>query len=166
MKNKKGFTLLEILIVVLIIGVLVVIAVPQYKKSVTKSRLATMKNLIKSAADGAEMCYMTHHYYPKTWEDFHIPLPTPPSQNSNTYTYKGFYCQFFTKEGERIICTHHSTGIGYQRRFIRTKNARAGKAICIAYNTTAEEVCKAETGQDKPFYHDPSTGQKSFSYDH
>ena len=40
MKNKKGFTLLELLVVVLIIGILAGIALPQYRKSVEKAKVA------------------------------------------------------------------------------------------------------------------------------
>ena len=40
MRNKKGFTLLELLVVVLIIGILASIALPQYTKAVEKAKLS------------------------------------------------------------------------------------------------------------------------------
>lgn len=45
MKNtKKGFTLIEILIVFTLIGILVGLAIPQYKNAVKKSREAVLKD--------------------------------------------------------------------------------------------------------------------------
>ena len=41
MKNKKGFTLMEMLIVVAIIAVLIVIAIPTFNNALAKSRAAT-----------------------------------------------------------------------------------------------------------------------------
>ena len=44
---KKGFTLVEILIAVLIMGVLVTMAVPMYEKAVEKSRMAEVRTTLK-----------------------------------------------------------------------------------------------------------------------
>ncbi len=52
-KNQKGFTLIELMIVVAIIGALSAIAVPAYKDYVAKSQassaLATLKSLVTPA---------------------------------------------------------------------------------------------------------------------
>lgn len=53
---KKGFTLVELLMVVIIIGILVTIAVPQYLKAVEKSKIGKARGVM-DAIRKAELMY-------------------------------------------------------------------------------------------------------------
>ena len=55
---KKGFTLLELLVVVLIIGILAGIALPQYKKSVDISRMKAILPTIRAIYEARQRCYL------------------------------------------------------------------------------------------------------------
>jgi prepilin-type N-terminal cleavage/methylation domain-containing protein len=56
-RRRRGFTLIELLVVVLIIGILAAIAVPQYNKTVMRSRAAEAVTNIKAIAN-AQKAYM------------------------------------------------------------------------------------------------------------
>ena len=62
MKNR-AFTLIELLVVVLIIGILAVIAVPQYQKAVVKSRVATILPIMADIIQAQEIYYLNHGQY-------------------------------------------------------------------------------------------------------
>lgn len=66
---NKGFTLIELLVVVLIIGILAGVALPQYEKSVMKSRMAAAVPIAKSIKDNMTMFHLSNGRYP-TYSEF------------------------------------------------------------------------------------------------
>lgn len=75
--NKRGFTLLELLVIVLIIGILASIALPQYKMAVEKSKVAQALITLKYMRErGLE--FMLQHGFN---ED--IPLDMIPLTNED-----------------------------------------------------------------------------------
>ena len=76
MFRKKGFTLLELVIVIIAIGILASIALPNYTRTVEKSRVAEAKQML-GAIRTAQMIYYARHEKYTSWEsglenDLHI----------------------------------------------------------------------------------------------
>ncbi len=61
--NKKGFTLIEMLVVVLIIGILAGIALPQYQMAVMKAKVASMLPLMRRFKDALAEYKLQHGSY-------------------------------------------------------------------------------------------------------
>ena len=55
--NRQGFTLVEIMIVIAIIGLLVVISYPSYQKAREQARKTTCQNNLRVIATEAEMYF-------------------------------------------------------------------------------------------------------------
>ena len=61
LQNRKGFTLIELMIVVAIIGILAAVAVPGFMKYIKDSKTSEAKSNLKAIAEGASSFYQTEH---------------------------------------------------------------------------------------------------------
>ena len=63
MNKRTGFTLIELLVVVLIMGILASVAMPQYFKSVEKSRSSEAASVLSGISASQERYYMQKGSY-------------------------------------------------------------------------------------------------------
>ena len=68
-KTQRAFTLIELLVVVLIIGILTSVAVSQYRKAVTKARVAEALTILKRAQDAFVLDHMANGIEPSIARD-------------------------------------------------------------------------------------------------
>ena len=101
--NKKGFTLLELLVVVLIIGILAGIALPQYKKAVLRSKFATIKNKTRAIYDAEQRYYLANNQYTTNWNDLDITIKNVSADCNISLPDSYVYCFANKQNGEHIM---------------------------------------------------------------
>ena len=102
--NRKGFTLLELLIVILIIGIIATFAMPQYRKIIERSRAAEVMRVIETAKTGQLLYYLQHGIFAGNWNDLKVEMDL----NSGYWSYimyeahhDGGATDFFVVEAQR-----------------------------------------------------------------
>ncbi|MCX5657502.1 MAG: prepilin-type N-terminal cleavage/methylation domain-containing protein [Candidatus Omnitrophica bacterium] len=106
--KKKGFTLLEVLVVIIIIGILAALALPQYMKTIKKARIAEAASNIGSLR-GAEIRYYQENDKMVTGDDFgNLDIEDP---NLVTNAYFHYTVSGTSPEDIKIIATGITTKI-------------------------------------------------------
>ena len=98
MKNK-GFTFIEILVVVLIIGILAAIAIPKYQLAIIKSKTTNMLDLARSILDAEDRYYLANGHYIGDVSKLDIGVPT-----TCEHIYYSEYDSNNLKLGEMFSC--------------------------------------------------------------
>ena len=160
MKNKLGFTLIEMLVVVLIIGILAGIALPQYQMAVTKAKVASILPLMRRWKDALAEYKLQHGDY-EVDDISNLGLSWPSDwfwnidsscENErycrNNYWYECYinaertgniYCVHAIDDGEFAIYMYQPDDPNYE-------NLR-NKITCYADGDEAHKICKALGGK-------------------
>lgn len=147
-----GFTLMELLVVVLIIGILATVALPQYQMAVEKSRVAEARSMIQSIAQAREVYRLANGEFPTSFRDIDIRISSKVEDDSSCMSTKNWeYCidtdsieadpKNLSGERRYILTYYPNTG--------EVPPSVAGKLTCyFEYpNTPAEKFCRSFGGQ-------------------
>ena len=113
--NKKGFTLIEMLVVIAIIAVLVSIVVPAVSNSTVKAAAATNAANLRSIAAKVSMDYLedtTGWTADGTWAEVPADMgaPTAKKFTLDTVTYAGTEKMYYSIENGVVDCAFNSAG--------------------------------------------------------
>ena len=75
-KRALGFTLLELLIVVIIIGILATIAVPGFVRFTRRARAADGQNMVGAIMTGLQVYYLERARYTNVTTELDMTIPT------------------------------------------------------------------------------------------
>jgi general secretion pathway protein G len=113
LKDNKGFTLLELMIVVAIIGILATLAQPMFKTAVLKSREAALKEDLFNIRNVLDQYYADNGKYPDSLSDlvakgYMRGIPVDPFTGANDSWRLEFYVSESGEESSGGIFDVHS----------------------------------------------------------
>ncbi len=162
-EKNKGFTLIEMLVVVLIIGILAGIALPQYQMAVTKAKVASILPLMRRWKDALMEYNLQHGDYGNDNDGYPdgatLGVNWPSDWNDgdcgdsiecfNDY----WYCFANEEHTGFIYCDHDPTFNIYMYQPDDSNNEDfRNMIICFAYDAEGHKVCKALGGKLIPGY--------------
>jgi len=155
--NSKaiGFTLVELLVVVLIIGILAAVAVPQYEKAVEKGRSAQAITLIKALAQAEEVYFMEHGTYTTQFNELDLGIDI----NASAYSTRDwqFSLKNVTKSVPRIYAERTAYMNDAPGEHFVGYDLLNKQMYCAAdkTNTKGTRFCKNYASTSSPCNHSP-----------
>ncbi len=157
-RNFSGFTLVELLVVVLIIGILVAVALPQYEKSVEKSRAAEAVVFFRTIAEAEKRYYMATGEYTDDISALDISFPgsTVTYMGTKGFQTKNFLCRPACGANSAVTTCWMDTLATCQRLPRNTTYAISylndDNIVCRYYNDKGKKICQTfGTQKDKDY---------------
>ncbi|MGN0017296.1 MAG: type IV pilin protein [Candidatus Avelusimicrobium sp.] len=137
---KQGFTLIELLVVVLIIGILSAVALPQYQKSVERSRSA------EAITNGRVLLESTNRALderpneaPVTKDSLDVKISGGSWTGNNVYKTKDFT---YTLQADGIQIVRALSGGSYTLKLYNNASANSGQRTCTPQGDEGRELCQ------------------------
>lgn len=154
-KNRKyshGFTLIEMLVVVLIIGILAGVALPQYTGAVRKARVAEAKLTLRALIGAIDRHILQYgNAYWVSLDDLDVGVETD-TKNWDIYIDECIYNNNGIADGCLAIA-EPKWEEGYDIRYASPgydggNNYQAGKLLCYPYTNSDQKKCKSLGGKE------------------
>jgi len=156
MKNvdKHGFTLVELLIVVLIIGILSAVALPQYQKAVARAKYARLKVMGTKIAEVERLYYWQHARWTTDFSELDLDFGDSELKEGSSGVYNeisGHWGSCYLRD-YALGSVQCSVGEGHDiPEFNVSRNFT--QQLCVAYHDAgpgAASLCQKETGKSAP----------------
>ena len=132
---------MELLVVVLIIGILAAVALPQYNKVIERTRMAEAVTVVRAIAQSQQMYYILNGEYASCMDFYSLDIEIPgknynycgcPAKQSDSFVYASGPCN----SGSHIaIAQRNPEGHKY---YITTDESNPSRVRCYSYSTASD----------------------------
>jgi len=122
MKRNKGFTLVELLIVIIIIGVLAGIAIPQFMNTVEKAKGSEARSMIANIQKLEKIHYVENDAYTANFSDFDEITVAPDAPGGNFLTGAHWTFELLMNGADLTITARRSGGVELGNTIIADEN--------------------------------------------